>query len=164
MMNGCVTTFEFSPVGPDTVNTIISNLKNSKSCGIDNIDSYILKLIKDEITPALTHIVNLSLTSAVFPSPYKVGKVVPLYKGKGDILEPASYRPVCLLPVASKVLERCAFLQMVAYMESNDYFHPNHHGFRRGHNTTTALLQMYDGWVEDVDKQKLAGACLIDLR
>ena len=89
--------------------------------------------------------------------------MVPLYKGKGDIMEPSSYRPVCLLPVASKVLERCVFLQMVAYMEENSYFHPNCHGFRSGHSTTTALLQMYDSWMEDVDNQQLVAACLIDL-
>ena len=89
--------------------------------------------------------------------------MVPLYKGKGDIMEPSSYRPVCLLPVASKVLERCVFLQMVAYMEENSYFHPNHHGFRSGHSTTATLLQMYDSWMEDVDNQQLVAACLIDL-
>ena len=46
-------------------------------------------------------------------------------------------------------------------MESNNYFHPNHHGFRSGHSTATALLQMYNSWVEDIDKQLLEG--LIDL-
>ena len=163
MIRGCPTTFQFTPVAPDLVGKIIRNLKNSKLCGLDNVDSYILKLIREQVLAPLTHIVNFSLSSGVFPSSYKVGKVVPLYKGKGDIMEPSSYRPVCLLPVASKVLERCVFLQMVAYMEDNGYFHPNHHGFRNGHSTTTALLQMYDSWMEEVDNQQLVAACLIDL-
>jgi hypothetical protein len=163
MMRGCPTTFQFTPVGPDTVSEIISSLKSSKSCGLDNVDSYILMLLRELITAPITHIVNLSLSSGVYPASYKVGKVVPLYKGKGDTLEPAAYRPVCLLPVASKIIERCVFLQMVGYMEGNSYFHPNHHGFRAGHSTATALLQLYDGWMEDVDKQQLVGACMIDL-
>ena len=163
MMNGCPTTFEFSAVSSDKVNMIISKLKNSKSSGLDDIDSYIMKLIRKEIVTPLTHIVNLSLTHAIYPASYKVGKVVPLYKGKGSLLEPSSYRPVCLLPVASKVLERAAYVQVMEYMESNGYFHPNHHGFRGGRSTTTALLQLYDTWVEEVDKQQIAGACLIDL-
>ena len=104
MMMGCPTQFQFSPVTPDLVDNIVFNLKNSKSCGIDNIDCYILKLIREQITPPLTHIVNISLSGGIFPSSYKVGKVVRLYKGKGDIMEPSSYRPFCLLPVASKVL------------------------------------------------------------
>ena len=150
MMSGCPTSFQFTPVTPDLVDKIIRNMKNSKSCGLDNINSYSLKLIREQITPPLTHIVNLSLLSGVFPRYFKAGKVVPLYKGKGDFLEPSSYRPVCLLPVASKVLERCTFLQIVSYMEGNNYFHLNHHGFRSGHSTVTALLQMFDSWLEDV--------------
>ena len=79
------------------------------------------------------------------------------------MLDPSSFRPVCLLPVVSKIVERAVYQQVVEYMEMNEYFHPNHHGFRGGHNTTTALLQLYDTWVEQVDEKKVAGACLIDL-
>ena len=111
----------------------------------------------------MTHIINLSLSTGVFPAHYKTGKIIPLYKGKGSALEPASYRPVCLLPVASKVLKRAIYLQVVEYMEKNKLFHPNHHGFRSNHNTTTALLQLYDSWIEKVDQQELSGVCLIDL-
>ena len=68
MMKDCPTTFKFSPVAPELVDKIIRNLKNSKSCGLDNIDSYIMKLIREEIIAPLTHIVNLSLSSEVFPS------------------------------------------------------------------------------------------------
>ena len=85
--------FEFSAVSPDIVNTIVSKLKNSKSSGLDNIDSYILKLFRKEIVNPLTHIVNLSIMYSVYPASYKVDKVVPLYKGKGGLLEPSSYRP-----------------------------------------------------------------------
>ena len=63
MMSGCPTSFQFTPVTPDLVDKIIRNMKNSKSCGLDNIDSYTLKLIREQITPPLTHIVNLSLSS-----------------------------------------------------------------------------------------------------
>ena len=118
MMSGCPTSFQFTPVTQDLVDKIICNMKKSKSCWLDNIDSFTLKLIREQITPPLMHIVNLSLSSGVFPRCFKAGNVVLLYKGKGDILEPSSYRPVCLLPVASKVLERCSFLQIVSYMAS----------------------------------------------
>jgi hypothetical protein len=41
---------------------IITTLKNTKSCGTDNIDSYVIKLAKHELLPAITHIINLSIT------------------------------------------------------------------------------------------------------
>ena len=77
---------------------IIREMKNSRSSGLDNIDSYIIKLVREELTPALTHMINLSIGAAVFPSRYKVSKVSPLYKGVGDRMDPSSYRPVSLLP------------------------------------------------------------------
>ena len=69
-------------VDPDTVDKAIKNLRNSKSCGLDNIDTYILKLVRPYIVPALTHIINTSITTLTFPTAYKTAKVVPLFKGK----------------------------------------------------------------------------------
>ena len=79
--------FSLTCVHPDNIKKIIVELKNSKSCGVDNIDTYILKLMVDEVLPAVTHIVNLSIQQAVFPSRYKFAKVIPLLK-RDDPLEP----------------------------------------------------------------------------
>ena len=62
-----VLSFKF--VHPDEVKKVILGLKNSKSCGFDNIDTYALKLAVDEILPAVTHIINISLQQWTFPSP-----------------------------------------------------------------------------------------------
>ena len=140
----------------------LNNLKNSKSCGLDNIDTYIIKLIKHEILPALTHIVNLSIETSTFPAEYKVAKIIPLLK-KSDPLNPKNYRPVAILPIVSKIIERAVFLQIIEYMNENDLLHPSHHGFRPGHNTTTALIQMYDSWIEAVDRDELVGVCMLDM-
>ena len=48
-------------------------------------------------------------------------------------------------------------------MDSNHLIHPNHHGFRAGHSTTTGLIQMYDAWVEALDCNEYSGACFLDL-
>ena len=63
----------------------------------------------------------------------------------------------------SKVLERAVYLQLVEYLDSNGLFNPNHHRSRRAHNTCTALLQMYDTWVDAVDSGKMAGVMMVDL-
>ena len=54
-------------------------------------------------------------------------------------------------------------MQIVEYMTKNEYFHPNHHGFRANHSTATAMIQMYDTWVQAVDKGELAGVCMLDM-
>ena len=71
-------------------------MKNSKTVGIDNIDSYIIKLVASELTPAITHIINLSIQSGKFPKGWKIAKVIPLHK-KEDPTLPKNYRPVALL-------------------------------------------------------------------
>ena len=154
--------FSVLPVHPDLIDEILSNLKNSKSCGIDSIDTYVLKLIKPCIIPAVTHIVNLSIQSATFPEKWKFSKIVPLYK-KDDPLNAKNYRPVALIPILSKVLERAIFIQMIQFLETNNLFHPSHHGYRPGHSTCTALIELYDSWVEALERGELSGVMLIDL-
>ena len=154
--------FELAVVYPDTIKRIIQDLKNSKSCGMDDIDTYTIKLMGDDIVPAVTHIVNLSLKQAIFPSLYKMAKIIPLLK-KDDPLEPKNYRPVAILCILSKIIERAIFIQIVDFMNRNNLFHPNHHGFRAHHSTSTAMIQMFDSWVQAVDKGELAGVCMLDM-
>ena len=133
--------FSLRPVSPEEVRKIIAGLKNTKSTGMDYINTWVIKLIATDIVPAVTHIVNLSITKQEFPQSWKIAKVVPLLK-RGDPFQPENYRPVSLLPIFSKILERAVFKQLVHYLESNQLLNPNHHGCRQGHITATAILQM----------------------
>ena len=72
--------FKLDPVHPNQTHEIISKMKSTKTCGIDNIDSYIIKLAKLELTPAITHIINLSIEQHKFPDQWKTAKIVPLHK------------------------------------------------------------------------------------
>ena len=71
---------QFKPVSPGEVLKIIKGLKNSKSTGIDYIDTAVIKLAARDILPAVTHIVNLSLSQSTFPGIWKHAKVIPLLK------------------------------------------------------------------------------------
>ena len=66
LMNNRKCSFNFKCVHPDEVAKIIENFRNSKSCGSDNIDTYIIKLAKDELVPLITHMINLYITQPVF--------------------------------------------------------------------------------------------------
>ena len=98
--------------------SLYSDLGSAKICtcissGVDSIDSYVIKLAKVEILPVITHIVNLSLKYSSFPKLWKVAKVIPLHK-KGDTFIPKNLRPVALLPIVSKILERAIFVQVAS--------------------------------------------------
>ena len=154
--------FRLSTVHPDVVSEIITNMKSSNTFGLDNIDSFALKLVCEEITPAITHIVNLSIEKKHFPSLWKNSKVIPLFK-KEDVTNPKNYRPVSLLPISSKILERAIYQQMITYLEGNNLLHPSHHGFRRNHSTVTALLEMHSNWVEALEEDKITAVVLLDM-
>ena len=152
----------FVAVLPDQVKKIISSLNSSSAFGLDQIDTSIIKLIKTEILPAVTHVINLSISTRKFPTAWKKSKVVPLHK-KEDPLNPKNYRPVAIVPILSKILERVIFNQVIEYLNTNNLLHPSHHAYRAEHNTTTALIQMYDGWLQAVESGELAGVCMLDM-
>ena len=93
---------------------------------------------------------------------HKKAKIIPLHK-KDDLLDPKNYRPVAIIPIFSKVLERVIFNQMIKYLVDNKLLHPNHHAYRADHNTTTALIQMYDTWLQSLEAGELAGVCFLDM-
>ena len=65
---------QLKAVHPEEVSKIIKGMKTSKTCGLDNIDSYVLKLACEELTPGITHIVNLSISERKFPALWKNSK------------------------------------------------------------------------------------------
>ena len=162
-LQGNEASFTSQAVTPEQVDKIIRDLKNSKASGMDNLDTYILKLTRKIIVPSVCHILNLSLQTNKFPTKWKIAKVVPLYKGKGSKLDPKNYRPVAILPILSKVLERAMFQQLVTHMDTNNLFNPNHHAYRSFHSTTTAMLQMYTTWLDALENGDMAGVCMIDM-
>ena len=85
--------------------------------------------------------------------------MLPLLK-RDDGKQPKNYRPVSLLPIASKILEKAVYQQLTTYLESNNLLHHSHHGFRKPHSTATALLEMYSNWVEAFEDDKITAVIL----
>ena len=61
-----------------------------------------------------------------------------------------------------KIVKKAIFNQLVLYLEENKLIHPNHHGGRKGHSTTTALVQMYNTWIEQIEEGKLVAVMIVD--
>ena len=94
---------------------------------------------------------------------WKHTKVIPLLKSvSSDPILPKSYRPIALLPILSKVLEKVVFRQLIIYPEENNLIHPNLHGSRAAHNTSTALIQLYDKWADEIEDDKMVGVLVCD--
>jgi hypothetical protein len=75
------------------------------------------------------------------PDDWRLSKVIPLYKGKGDKSSPSSYRPISLTAIACKVLERIVVDQLRTYLTDNSLISAAQHGFVPSRSTATNLLQ-----------------------
>ena len=99
--------FELKKVSTEEVLKMIKGLKTSSATGMDYIDTNTVKLAAVQLAPIIAHIINLSIETSTFPNIWKGHKVIPLLKAtSADPLMPKSYRPVALLPIISKILER----------------------------------------------------------
>lgn len=96
------------------VRTVFLGLKNSRSCDADGMQIKPVKYVIDQISPALTHIFNLCISTGVFPSKMQTARVIALYK-KGNKHNVANYRPISILPVFSKGFEKIIFSRLSSF-------------------------------------------------
>jgi hypothetical protein len=85
----------------------------------------------------LVHIFNASLKSGVFPDKIKIAKVRPLYK-KGDRHEVCNYRPISILSVFSKILEKLVYNRLISFVTKHTILTDVQNGFRKNKSTETA--------------------------
>ena len=133
--------FKFKTVGTGVINKTVKALKNTSAEGRDGISTLILKQFKGTIAPALRHIVNLSIRTGIYPSPWKTGLITPLPKS-GDLSIPKNWRPVVINPAVSKVLEGILQKQLQSHMEEFDLFSPSQHAYRQHRSCESALLDL----------------------
>ena len=137
--------FEFHTVTNMDTLKILKELSNTTSSANDRLDAMALKHAAGILHGPLTHVINCSITTAKFASKWKIGKLLPLHKGKGlNPQDPKSYRPISLLPVIGKLVERVLQPQILNFMELSGQFNANHHSHRKKHSTVTAMLQLSD--------------------
>ncbi len=134
----------FSPLSEAEVSKRILS-SHPTTCPLDPIPSHLLQAISPAVVPALTHIVNTSLQTGVFPSAFKQARITPLLK-KPTLIPTllGNYRPVSLLPFIAKTLERVVFNHVSAFLKQNNLLDSNQSGFRSGHSTETAFLSVVE--------------------
>jgi len=96
------------------VKNIISNLKAKGSSGIDEIPPVVLKTTPDNVILGLNSYF-LSFASGKFISVFKQAKMVPVFK-KGFVTDVNNYRPISLLSVISKILEKLMYIKVVSFL------------------------------------------------
>lgn len=148
--------FFMVPTDPVEIMDIIKKLKHNSAPGLDGIKNSLLKKVGHLLVEPLSHVINLSLCNGVFPDCWKTASVVPIHKS-GPKTEPSNYRPISLLPVFSKILEKVVNKRLVNFLEHEDTLTPFQYGFRQRKSTEDAVSHLVDEVVSSLD---VGGRCM----
>jgi hypothetical protein len=138
----------------------LKNLNTSKAPGPDGVSTRVLKECSAALAKPVQQLFNQSIEEATLPSEWKTANVVPIHK-KGPKTEVSNYRPVSLLPIISKVLERSILNKII------DIISPEisklQHGFMRGKSTTTQIISVLNNIQNIFDNKDQVDVIYFDL-
>ena len=132
---------------------LLQNIDVSKSSGPDRISGQMLKGTAHSIASSIT---NMSITLECFPQTWKLSNVVPTPK-LADNTSLTNYRPISLLSVISKLLERHMYSQTTSHLETHHSLSTFQRGFQSGRSMVTALLETTHNWFQFMDTGKEVG-------
>ena len=158
----CNASMEYKEFSFQEFEKAFKTFKRSKAIGYDGFSGNIIMDVYDSINFILFKIFKASLEEAVFPEKLKIAKIIPVFK-KGGNENIENYRPISILPVFSKVLERTMYNHLYEYFMDNNLLHENQFGFQIKNSTEHAILQFTRGIAQNFDNSKFTLGVFDDL-
>ena len=155
--------FEFHIIEEDEVRKDIEALDSDSSNDVLKLYCKLLKLSASLICTSLTHLFNLSLLSRIIPTDWKLARITPIYKGKGDTSEKCNYRPISALSYVAKLFEKQVHFQLLHYLELHSFITLYQSAYLKKHSTVTCLHRVIDDLCENIDDDLLCGVCFLDI-
>ena len=130
---------------------ILTKVDCNKATGPDNISNELLKNTSVGLAYPLMKLINKSLEASIFPSCWKNANVIPVHKKnrRDDI---TNYRPISLLPNASKVMEKLIYVKLNEHLQLHNLLPSSNSGFKQGDGTVYQLSHIIHKLNETLDK------------
>ena len=128
-------------ISDEKILNIIRSLNPNKAHGWDDISVRMIKICDDALLLPLSIIFESCMSQGVFPEVWKQANVVPIHKKNSKNLK-QNYRPISLLPIFGKILEKLIFDSLYQHLNMNSLLNPNQSGFRPGDSTVNQLLSI----------------------
>lgn len=151
----------FAPTTCEEICSTFMTLKNSKARDIDDLEIKPIKFVLDILAPVLCYIFNTCLLTGTFPESMQRARVSVLFKS-GDKNDFSNYRPVSVLPVISKGLEKIICKRVSSFCDKHSILTERQFGFRRGMSTELALLTQKEFILNGFENNKLTLGIFID--
>ena len=140
---GQINSFVLFDITEDEIFNSISTLKPHASPGYDDITPMLIKLAAPHISKVLLHIFNASFSTGTFPTRMKTAKIIPIFK-KGNKLDVNNYRPISLLPIFSKCLEKIMSNRLNSFLSKYKIISPSQFGFSKNKSTVDAIISFME--------------------
>ena len=155
-------TLKESSLTENELEEAVKSLKKNKASGPDGLHVNIIISVYKIIKRPLLKIFNNSLLLGIFPQTMKIAKVLPFYKsGKKNLM--TNYRPISVLSSFSKILERIMYNRFSSYLNDNNLFFQKQFGFREGHSTNHADIQLINNNCDLFNQNKYILGVFIEL-
>ena len=148
---------------PTDTNEIINEINQMKNKSSLDIRVPLLKHVKQELADGLVIIFNKSFQEGCFPGVLKLAKVIPIHKGD-ETTDPTNYRPISLLSIFNKLIEKVMLNRLLKFLEKNNILYKYQFGFRKNHATTHALTEVIDYIYRSLDEGNYVFGIYIDLK
>ena len=135
--------FHFNKLSENNISDFLKELKTNKATGIENLSGRFLKDGSKVLATPIAQTCNLSIALSTVPDQCKIAKLKPLYK-KGKKTDSKNYRPVFLLPVVYKILEKVIHDQTMEFVTKKNILYKFQSGFRKFHSTDSCLSSLQD--------------------
>lgn len=146
------------PFSLDEILMAAQKMKSKKSCGLDGIPSCVIKDSMPELETQYLKIFNSILLEGL-PEAWRTAVVSPTHK-KGPTDQVSNYRPISNLSSLGKLFEKCVLARLDQY---DNLVGDNQHGFRSGHSTVTAMLEIQSHIATSMDKGLFTAVYFLDM-
>ena len=154
---------KFETVTEDKFFSVIGELSN-KHCELDVMPTPFFKVCSKLIYIYILHIINLSLSTGIFPNSFKKALVRPVFKTTSvDKDDHSNYRPISNLSFFSKLIEKCVLKQLLNHLNIHDMLGGCQSAYRQFHSCETALTKVSNDILNNLDREHSTFVIMLDL-
>ena len=152
-----------NPITPADVLAALKGLRRRKASGIDGLLSVFLLDAPSQLAEPIASALSATFHSS-FPAPPNCQVVHPIFKGKGDPLDPNNYRCLSVSPVLTKLYAMVLEARLARWAEASSSRAPTQAGFRRNHRTTDHTFTLHTLISQARAEKRPLYTCFVDFK
>ena len=149
------------PLSISEISQAVQTIKKKKAAGLDYISPAVMKFAFPKIFTVIHSIFDKAFSQAECPMSWKIAKLIPFYKGKGNKTDPLCYRGIAVHTAIYKIYANIIHERLRQWTEAYQILPSTQHGFRSGYSTITAIKELYT-YIEKAIESRPFYVCFID--